>query len=280
MVRPMAGDGEAALVDVRDLKVHFTGRRGVGAVLRHRPPPVVRAVDGVDLVVRRGEMVALVGESGSGKTTTALAMVRMVRPTSGAIHVAGQDITTLGRREIKVLRRRMQMIFQDPYESLDPRFRVGQAVEEPLLVHKIGRSRDERRAMVGRALEGVDLTPADTYVRRYPHELSGGQRQRVALAASLVLAPDLLIADEPVSMLDVSLRAGVLGVMDQCRTASGAGILMITHDLAVAARFADRIAVMHRGRIVEEGLARSVVRDPRHPYSQALLAARPGRLRR
>jgi len=179
-------------------------------------------------------------------------------------------------RALRPLRRRIQMVYQDPYESLDPRLRVRQAVEEPLAIHRIGDSREEREARVREALERVELTPPELYLDRYPHELSGGQRQRVAIAAALVLDPALLVADEPVSMLDVSVRAGVLSLLDSLKR-SGLAILMITHDLSTAARFADRIAVMYLGRIVEEGPAAEVVRSPQHPYTQALLSVVPRR---
>ena len=178
---------------------------------------------------------------------------------------------------MRPLRRKLQMIYQDPYESLDPRFRVQAAVEEPMLVHGIGGSRAERRALVISALERAGLTPAEQYLERHPHELSGGQRQRVSIAAALVLGPDLLLADEPVSMLDVSVRAGVLSLLDGLRRDGDMGILMITHDLSTAAHFADRIAVMYLGRIVEQGPARDVVRNPQHPYTRALLSVVPNR---
>jgi peptide/nickel transport system ATP-binding protein len=182
----------------------------------------------------------------------------------------------LGSRELRPLRRRIQVVYQDPYESLDPRFRVRAVVEEPLLIHGLGGSRSERAARVRDALSRVELSPPELFLDRYPHELSGGQRQRVAIAAALVLEPDVLVADEPVSMLDVSVRAGVLNVLDGLRR-EGLAILMITHDLSTAARFAQRIAVMYLGRIVEEGPAATVVRNPQHPYTRALLSVVPRR---
>src|SRR5205823_3809585 len=192
------------------------------------------------------------------------------------IRPLGRDITHLDPSGLRALRRRMQMIYQDPYESLDPRFRVCKTVEEPLVIHGIGGSKAERRDRVLQALARAELSPPELYVDRFPHELSGGQRQRVAIAASLVLDPELLIADEPVSMLDVSVRAGVLALLDGLRT-SGLGIVMITHDLSTAAHFADRIAVMYLGRIVEQGSAREVVANPQHPYTKALLSVVPKR---
>ena len=202
--------------------------------------------------------------------------MRLVDAEGGAIRFEGRDLTGLGVRALRPLRRRIQMIYQDPYESLDPRFRVRQAVEEPLAIHRLGGSKEEREARVREALARVELTPPELYLDRYPHELSGGQRQRVAIAAALVLEPALLVADEPVSMLDVSVRAGVLALLDSLKR-SGLAILMITHDLSTAARFADRIAVMYLGRIVEEGPAAQVVRSPQHPYTRALLSVVPRR---
>jgi peptide/nickel transport system ATP-binding protein len=241
------------------------------------PRAAVRAVDGVSLSVRSGEMLAVVGESGCGKTSTVQAVLRMVDPTAGSIELDGRDITSLDAAELRPLRRSMQMVYQDPYESLDPRFRVRRAVEEPMVVHGIGGSKDERERLVVEALERVELSPADLFIDRYPHELSGGQRQRVAIAASLVLGPRLLLADEPVSMLDVSVRAGILTLLDQLRRDGDMGILMITHDLSTAAHFADRIAVMYLGRIVEEGPSREVVHNPQHPYTRALMSVVPKR---
>jgi peptide/nickel transport system ATP-binding protein len=222
-------------------------------------------------------MLALVGESGCGKTTTAQAILRMVALASGTIRFRGRDVTTLSTSDLRPIRRLMQLIYQDPYESLDPRFRVRTTVEEPLLIHGLGGSRQGRAAKVLEALRRAELTPPELYVDRYPHELSGGQRQRVAIAAGLVLDPELLVADEPVSMLDVSVRAGVLSLIDGLRRRGDVGVLMITHDLSTAAHFADRIAVMYLGRIVEEGSAREVVRNPQHPYTKALLSVVPKR---
>jgi oligopeptide/dipeptide ABC transporter ATP-binding protein len=263
------------LLQVDDLVVRYRVPRGLsGAVLR-RPQLHVNAVSGVSLAVAKGEMVALVGESGCGKTSTAQALLRLVPAESGSVRFDGTDVTKLGHDDLRRLRRRMQIIYQDPYESLDPRFRVATTVAEPLVIHGIG-SRAERRTAVSDALERVGLAPAELFVDRFPHELSGGQRQRVAIAASLVLEPDLLVADEPVSMLDVSVRAGILAILDELRQ-RGLAVLMITHDLSTAARFADRICVMYLGRIVEEGPAREVIDRPRHPYTKALLSVVPRR---
>jgi peptide/nickel transport system ATP-binding protein len=267
----------APLLEVENLKTYYPVRLGLTARLTGGRRSWVHAVDGVSFSLARGEMLALVGESGCGKTSTAQTILRMIDATSGTIRLNGTDITGLSQQRMRPLRRRLQMIYQDPYESLDPRFRVEAAVEEPMLVHGIGASRAERRDLVIAALERAGLSPAGQYLDRYPHELSGGQRQRVTIAAALVLGPDLLLADEPVSMLDVSVRAGVLSLLDGLRRDGDLGILMITHDLSTAAHFADRIAVMYLGRIVEQGPARSVVRHPRHPYTKALLSVVPNR---
>jgi peptide/nickel transport system ATP-binding protein len=270
-----AGNGDAPLLEVEGLVTRYALPRGIVGAFARWEPRYVHAVEGVSFTLRRGEMLALVGESGCGKTTTAQSVLRLVQADAGAIRFDGVDITTLPSGELRSLRRRMQIIYQDPYESLDPRFRVRATVEEPLLVHKMG-TKAERRAEAEAALRLTGLDPPELFLDRYPHELSGGQRQRVAIAASLVLHPDLLIADEPVSMLDVSVRAGILAILDDLRR-RGLGILMITHDLSTAARFADRIAVMYLGRIVEEGPAREVVGNPRHPYTKALLSVVPKR---
>ena len=265
------------LLEVAGLRTRYPVRRSIADRLARRPRQWVRAVDGVSFSLRRGEMVALVGESGCGKTTTAQTILRMVEPAGGTVAVDGQDITALSQRRLRPLRRGIQMVYQDPYESLDPRFRVRQTVAEPLLVHGVAASRAEREKQVAGALERAGLAPASLYLDRYPHELSGGQRQRVAIAAALALDPVLLLADEPVSMLDVSVRAGVLALLDGLRKDGRLGVLMITHDLSTAAHFADRIAVMYLGRIVEYGPARSVISDPQHPYTKALLSVVPDR---
>jgi len=258
------------LLDVRDLVTRYQmARSGIRG-----PRRTVRALEGVSLTVRAGETVALVGESGSGKTTLAQSVTRMVEPREGTIRFRGQDITRMGPREMRPLRRQMQMIYQDPYESLDPRFRVRRTIAEPLAVHESRTARAWRAERVTEMLDLVGLHPPELYLDRFPHELSGGQRQRVAIAAAMVLKPLLLIADEPVSMLDVSVRMGILTLLDALR-AGGLGIMMITHDLSTAAHFADRIYVMYLGRIVEEGPAARVIGDPAHPYTRALISAVP-----
>ena len=272
----MSDNGQSALLEVENLVTRFPVPRGLVGTVSSRPKLAVRAVDGVSFSLRKGEMLALVGESGSGKTTTAQSILRLVEPESGTIRFLGEDISKVSSRRMRTLRRHAQLLFQDPYESLDPRFRVRATVEEPLLVHNEGGGHAEREQRVREALTRAGLTPPELFIDRYPHELSGGQRQRVAIAASLVLDPQLLLADEPVSMLDVSVRAGILALLDGLRQ-SGLGILMITHDLSTAAHYADRIAVMYLGRIVEEGPAREVVTNPKHPYTKALISVVPQR---
>jgi oligopeptide/dipeptide ABC transporter ATP-binding protein len=264
------------LLEVEDLITRYPVPRGFVGAVRREPKLQVHAVEGITFSVAPGEMVALVGESGCGKTTTAQSVVRMVENDSGSIRFRGKELSGLGPSDMRPLRKDIQMIYQDPYESLDPRFSVRDTIEEPLLIHGVASSSEDRETKVREAMERAGLTPPDLYIERYPHELSGGQRQRVAIAASLVLDPQLLVADEPVSMLDVSVRAGILRLLDGLR-GDGMGILMITHDLSTAAHFADRICVMYLGRIVEEGPAKEVVRNPQHPYTKALISVVPKR---
>ncbi|MBU6315593.1 MAG: ABC transporter ATP-binding protein [Acidobacteria bacterium] len=259
------------LLDVESLRVEYPSRRSLSDVLHRRTPAGVLAVDGVSLSVSPGELVALVGESGCGKTTTAMTVAGLVHRSGGVVRVEGTDLESLDAAQRRERRKRVQLVFQDPYESLDPRFTVDRLVREPLEVHRV---EGDHAALVRSALERVGLQPAEQFVHRYPHQLSGGQRQRVAIAAALVLQPTLLVADEPVSMLDTSVRAGVLELLGRLRS-EGMGILMITHDLSTAARYADRICVMYLGRVVEEGPAAEVVSQPQHPYTRALVAAVP-----
>ena len=250
-----------ALMSVQDLRVHFRAPRGA----------VARAVDGVTLDWRPGEILGLIGESGCGKSTLARALLGLVPPAGGSISLDGAEVTD--RAGVRAVRRRVQMIFQDPYQTLNPRQRVEAIVTEPLVVQGVAGDREER---VRRALEDVGLEP-DRFLRRYPHELSGGQRQRVAIAAGLVLEPAGIVCDEPVSMLDVSVRAQILQVLLRLRESRGLALLFITHDLGLAWSVCDRLAVMYLGRIVEQGSAQDVIERPGHPYTRALVAAVPGR---
>ncbi|MGC4111318.1 MAG: ABC transporter ATP-binding protein [Nocardioides sp.] len=263
-----------AVLELTDVEVAFPGRRSLADLVRGRPRPEVRAVDDVSLTVEAGEMLAVVGESGSGKTTMAHTIVGNVEPRAGGVVVAGHDRSSMSRHQRHLARQQVQLVYQDPYESLDPRMRVRAILDEPMRVTGV-RSRAQRAEVAEQALRQVGLTPPELFLRRYPHELSGGQRQRVAIAAALVMSPSVIVADEPVSMLDVSIRADVLDVLDGLRRSRSVAVVMITHDLSTAAHYADRIAVMYLGRIVEAGPAREVLSNPQHPYTQALMAAAP-----
>jgi peptide/nickel transport system ATP-binding protein len=258
------------LVRVTDLAVHFPVRRGVGG-----PKVVVRAVDGVSLDVVGGETLGIVGESGSGKTTLGRAMLRLLEPTAGRIEFDGRDITRLGERELRPLRRRMQPVFQDPHAALNPAMTIGDAVAHPLLIQGLASHRAAARARAAAMLERVGITPAAAFLDRYPEDLSGGQKQRIVLARALVTGPSLVVADEPVAMLDMSVRALVLDLMAGLRRDLGLTYVLITHDLATARLLCDRVAVMYLGRVVEVGPAGEVLHHPRHPYTQALLDAVP-----
>jgi peptide/nickel transport system ATP-binding protein len=263
------------LVRLEGLEVHFPIRGGLVDMLLRRSRGVVRAVDGIDLVVRRGEILALVGESGSGKTTTGRVVVKLTRQTGGRVIVDGHDVTHLwGTERLRPYRRRVQLIFQDPYETLNPKHTIGDFVGEPLDVNRIG-TREERRKRVLDALGAAGLRPAEDFAARYPHELSGGQRQRVVIAGALVMEPELIVADEPVSMLDVSIRTELLHLMLDLRRERGLAYLFITHDLSLAWVLADRIAVMYLGKILEIGPAEAVIRSPRNPYTKALVSVSP-----
>lgn len=263
---------EATLLQVDHLRKLFPiGRSG----LFRKPQEFVHAVDDVSFTVDRGEVLALVGESGCGKSTLALTLLGMETVTAGKIIFEQQDVTHLVGSELKQMRRQVQMIFQDPYESLNPLLTIGETVAEPLQVHRLAKDNAERNRRVIKALEDAGLKPADTFLNRRPHELSGGQRQRVVIASALVLEPTLLLADEPVSMLDVSIRAEILNLLADLRTQRGISILLITHDLNTVASIADRIAVMYLGRIVEIGPTAAVLANPQHPYTQALFSVAP-----
>ncbi|MEN4917637.1 ABC transporter ATP-binding protein [Achromobacter spanius] len=255
---------EAPLVRIEDLKVHFPTSQA-------RNAPVVRAVDGVSFDVPRNTIVGLVGESGSGKTTTGRALLRLFAPTAGRIVFDGQDITTLNEKQMLPWRRRMQIVFQDPYASLNPRMTVAEILSEALNTHKL--AQDRRAARIGELLERVGLN-AD-HSRRYPHEFSGGQRQRIGIARALAVEPDFIVADEPVSALDVSVQAQVLNLLQDLQRDLGLTMLFVAHDLAVVDYLCDDVVVMYLGRVMERGPTSEVYARPRHPYTRALLSAAP-----
>ncbi|CAN7703301.1 ABC transporter ATP-binding protein [Ensifer adhaerens] len=249
------------LISASDLKTHYKTRDGL-----------LRSVDGVDLVVERGETVGLVGESGCGKSTLGKTLLRLVDPTEGRIEFKGEDITRLDQGRLRNVRKSIQMIFQDPFASLNPRHTIGEILEAPLIVHRAG-SRAERRDTVAGIISKVGL-PADA-INRYPHEFSGGQRQRIGIARALLLNPDLIVCDEPVSALDLSIQAQILNLLVEMKKEFGLSYLFISHDLSVVRYFCDRVLVMYLGRIVESADNETLWSDPRHPYTRALMAAVP-----
>jgi oligopeptide transport system ATP-binding protein len=260
---------DGALLRVRDLHKHFPVRSGI---LIERTVDHVKAVDGVSFDISEGETLGLVGESGSGKSTTGYCILQLLKPTSGSIVFEGSELTKLKREQMRRMRRELQIVFQDPYSSLDPRMTVGDIVAEPLVVHDIGTKRD-RRARVRELLDVVGFNP--TYTNRYPHEFSGGQRQRIGIARALALSPKLIVCDEPVSALDVSIQAQILNLLKDLQRDFSLTYLFIAHDLAVVRSMSDRIAVMNRGKLVEIGPAEEVYTNPQDDYTKALLSAVP-----
>lgn len=236
---------------------------------------VIKAVDGISFDIERGEIFGLIGESGSGKTTTGKLVMKLIEATSGKIIFNGEDVTMLSKEKLQEYRQKVQMIFQDPYASMNPRFKIKDVLEEPLIIHKVKSTIEERTKLIVRALEEVKMTPPEEFMGRWPHMLSGGQRQRVATARTLILNPLMLVADEPVSMIDLSTRAEILAMMKEVQKNMGLSYLYITHDLSTARYFTDRIAVMYLGRIVEMGKAEDIIDNPLHPYTQALIEAVP-----
>ncbi len=297
------------IVQVRNLKVWFSVRRGFVESLTSAEQRYVKAVDDISFDIKEREIFCLVGESGCGKTTTGKAILRLVEPTGGSVKYAGPglppekikealkqavakkymtkaeaevdlaagrvDVRRITKDKMKMLRQKMQMIFQDPYESLNPKQSIYDIVAEPLVVNKLGASEAEREQRVMKALDDAGLRPPKHFMWRYPHEVSGGQRQRVGIAGALVLEPLFLVADEPVSMLDVSIRSELLKLMLDLRDTRGLSYLFITHDLGVAYVFSDRIGIMYLGKIVELGPTEEVIRGPRHPYTKALISVVP-----
>ncbi len=266
---------EGAIVEVEGLKKHFPIKRGFFTAIVSGENVSVKAVDDISFFIKKGEVLGLVGESGSGKTTTGRLVLRLADPTAGTIRYKGKDISKLSAREMKPLRKEMQIVFQDPFESLDPRMLIKDIVAEPVRIQKIAKTEEEVEERVKQILREVELVPPEEFMYRFPHELSGGQRQRVATARAFILDPEFVVADEPVSMLDVSIRAEVLNLMLALVQKRGASFLYITHDLALSRHICDRIAVMYLGRLVELGDTDAIITRPLHPYTQALIAAVP-----
>ncbi len=261
-----------SFLEVNGLKKYFdAGRPG----LFSRDTRHVHAVDGVSFTLYHSEVIALVGESGCGKSTLALLLMGLEEPTEGVITFEGRDITHLNDNDRKAVRRKIQMVFQDPYESLNPTQTIEEIICEPLVVHSLGVDKNERDERIKKAMEDSGLKPAEVYLKRFPHELSGGQRQRVVIAAALVLEPEILLADEPVSMLDVSIRAEIINLLAELRITRKIAVIFITHDLGSVGFFADRVAVMYLGRIVEIGTMLEVLEKPQHPYTKALISVIP-----
>ncbi len=269
----------SVVLRVSGLKKYFPATRSLLDKLLARRQLYVKAVDGVSFEVREREVLGLIGESGSGKTTTGRLCVRLLTPTSGRIEFMGKDITFKNNKELRPLRRYMQIIFQDPHASLNPRMSIGEALEEPLLANNIA-SKKEAMERALEILERVGLRPAEDFYKRYPHQLSGGQRQRVVVARAMMTKPKFVVADEAVSMIDVSMRISILELLEEFRRELGLSILFITHDIAVAKLICDKIAVMYLGKIVEVGPTKEVIRNPKHPYTRALLDAVPSITRR
>jgi peptide/nickel transport system ATP-binding protein/oligopeptide transport system ATP-binding protein len=258
------------LIEVRDLVKHFPLTKGI---ILQKQVGAVKAVDGISLDINEGETLGLVGESGCGKSTTARLITRLLEPTSGSIVYRGEEIAHKTRRELKPLRRDMQMIFQDPYSSLNPRKTVGSIIGEPFIIHAIEEDDDKRKRLVQELMEQVGLNPE--HYNRFPHEFSGGQRQRIGVARAIALKPKLVVADEPVSALDVSIQAQIINLLSQLQRDLGLTIIFIAHDLSVVRHVCDRVAVMYLGKIVEVAEADDLFDHPRHPYTGALLSAVP-----
>jgi peptide/nickel transport system ATP-binding protein len=266
-------NSSAPAVEFRDVHKHFTRAASFAGMFSAAAPPV-RAVDGISFRLNQGSVLGIAGESGSGKSTLANLLVGLEVPTSGEIQFRGQNAAAADKTNKLTFRRNVQMVFQDPFSSLNPRFTIGRTIEEPLVIHGEGDAAS-RRARVLASIEAAELRPGKAFIDRLPHELSGGQRQRVAIARAIILNPAVLVADEPVSMLDVSVRAGILRLMRRLVDESGMSLIFITHDLSLVTHICDDLAVMYRGRLIEQASAIEVLHHPVHPYTRQLIAAVP-----
>jgi len=267
---------DKVILELQDIKMYFSPHMSLTQALSStKKRKQVKAVDGISLKLFKGEIFGLIGESGSGKTTLGKIVMKLYEQTGGRLIFNGEDITTCDKERKELYRRQVQMIFQDPYASMNPRFKIRDVLEEPLIIHRIKGSRKEHDERIIKALKEVKLNPPEEFMTRYPHMLSGGQRQRIATARTLILNPEIVVADEPVSMIDLSTRAEILHMMKDVQRSLGLTYLYITHDLSTARYFTDRIAVMYLGRIMEMGRADDVIDNPCHPYTQALIQAVP-----